>query len=134
MKLIKQMLDDKRIRFLITGGINTGFSFGVFSLVTFLGGIYQLATAVSLITTVILSYFLNKYFTFRQKERSGREIVVFCLVYLVSYVINNLMLYVLKDMWEINQYLSQLICVPIITIISFIGHNKFSFANKKQGQ
>jgi len=130
MKLIKKLLGDRRVRFLITGGINTGFSFGVYAFVTLFGGNYPLATAISLVSTVTLSYFLNKYFTFQQKKRSGRELLVFCLVYLVSYAINNLMLYALRDLWGVNEYIAQLICVPVITVISFVGHSKFSFANK----
>lgn len=63
-----KILDKKALRFVIVGILNTlvgsGIMFGLYNLA---GCSYWISSATNYVLTSILSYFLNKYFTFGYK-------------------------------------------------------------------
>ena len=71
MKKILSLFDGSMIRFIIVGVINTVIGtvimFGMYNL---LGINYWISTASNYILVSILSYYLNKHFTFKNKEKS----------------------------------------------------------------
>lgn len=125
--LIKKLLNDKRIRFLFVGGINTVVGYGAYALFIAAGLNPYLATTCSTIIGVINSYFWNKYFTFKQPKKSLSEIIRFVLVYAVSYAANLGLVYIFVDMMGMNSYVSGAVCLFVVTIVSYVGHNFFSF-------
>lgn len=127
-ELIKKLFERREIRFLFVGGINTAVGYGTFALCIFLGLHYTIAQLISTIIGVANSYIWNKYFTFKKKGRSLSEVIRFITVYAVSYVINLVLLYVLIDRMGLNEYLAGILGLFVTTLISYIGHNKFSFA------
>lgn len=124
---IKRLFEDKRIRFLFVGGINTFVGYSVFVICILIGFHYAIAQIISTIIGVTNSYFWNKYFTFQQKRKSKSEVVRFISVYAVSYVINLSLLYIMIDRLAISEYLAGLLGLAVTTLISYFGHNKFSF-------
>jgi putative flippase GtrA len=128
MRLIRRILGDKRFRFLLVGGLNTAVGYGSFALFTWLGMHYFYATTLATILGVANSYVWNKYFTFRSLKRSGWELVRFLSVYLVSYGLNLGAMRLMVDVWGVNQYAAGAISIAVTTVISYAGHNLFSFA------
>ena len=122
--------NDQRIRFLIVGGINTAIGYGTFVAVVFIGGHYLLANVIATIVGVSVSYLLNKYFTFRQYKKSVTEIMRFISVYAVSFMLGNVVLYVLVDLISISPYVAGAINLIFTTLISWFGHKYYSFRNK----
>ena len=87
---LKQNLDRTTGRFLLVGVINTLFGTSIMFLsYNLLHFSYWLSSALNYILGSILSYFLNKFFTFRSVATGGREVVRFILniafCYLVAY-------------------------------------------------
>lgn len=130
--LIKKLFGDKRIRFLFVGGINTAVGYGTYALFIALGLNPYLATTLSTVIGVINSYFWNKYFTFRQPKKSLAEVLRFASVYAVSYAANLGLVYIFVDRMGINSYLSGVLCLFVTTILSYVGHNFFSFKKAAQ--
>ena len=65
---IKSLIDAKLLRFIIVGLINTAVGTAImFGLYNLAGASYWASSAANYILTSILSFFLNKYFTFRNK-------------------------------------------------------------------
>ena len=124
---IKHLFEHKEIRFLFVGGINTAVGYGTFALCIFLGLHYVFAQLISTIIGVTNSYFWNKYFTFRKKDKSVSEVVRFITVYAVSYAANLGLLFLLIDRLKMSEYLAGILGLIVTTLISYIGHNKFSF-------
>ena len=124
---VKALTNDQRVRFLIVGGINTAVGYGTFATVIFLGGHYFLANFIATAVGVTVSYFLNKYFTFRQYKKSFTEILRFISVYLFSFILGNIILYVLVDIVSISPYLAGALNLIFTTLISWFGHKYFSF-------
>ncbi|HIE4563170.1 TPA: GtrA family protein [Stenotrophomonas maltophilia] len=71
------------VRFLISGGINTGATFALYWLLL-LWLDYRFAYAISFICGIALSYVLSTRFVFRTSF-SWAKVVMFPLVYLVTY-------------------------------------------------
>lgn len=78
------------VRFIIVGIINTLVGAGVMLFMYNIAGAgYWVSSALNYIAGSIVSYFLNKYFTFRQKQKSLRIVISFilniCVCYLLAY-------------------------------------------------
>ena len=85
-----RIFDRTILKFLIVGVVNTLFGTAVmFSLYNLAGCSYWISSAANYILGSILSFFLNKYFTFQNKERPWRQVVRFTVniaaCYLVAY-------------------------------------------------
>ena len=88
MKRVWQLFDDAMWRFLLVGVINTVVGTAImYALYNLVGVGYWLSSAANYILTSILSYFLNKHFTFRATERGWRPVVRFALNIAVCYVL-----------------------------------------------
>ena len=85
---MKKVIDWVTIKFLIVGVINTLVGSAVMFLLYngFHTG-YWIASACNYIIGSIVSYFLNKYFTFRSKEKSLREVITFAVNIVICYVL-----------------------------------------------
>ena len=75
-----RLIDKSIPRFLLVGVLNTLVGAGVmFLLYNAAGWPYWAATASNYLAGGVLSYFLNKYFTFRNRERSWAQVGRFAL-------------------------------------------------------
>lgn len=125
--LIKYYLEKRFIRFLLVGGINTIVGYGTFAIFIYFNYHYYFSYIMSYVIGIANSYIWNKLFTFKSKNKSYRELLRFISVYLISFVIGSIFLYTAVDMLKINEYVAGLINLIFVTLISWIGHNKFSF-------
>lgn len=88
--MISKVLDKTFWKFILVGVINTLFGTGIMFLFynVFHFG-YWVSSASNYVLGSILSYFLNKYFTFQNKDRSLKVLLVFALnismCYLLAY-------------------------------------------------
>ena len=89
--LVKRLWNSSFVRFALVGVINTLFGTTLmFVLYNVAHCADWLASATNYFFGSILSFFLNKYFTFHSKERSMREVARFVInivaCYLIAYV------------------------------------------------
>lgn len=73
-------------RFLIVGGVNTGFSYLAYLFLLWLSGWAVLAYSLTFLLFVPFSYFLNLKLTF-QTAHSGKKFFSFPLVFVVQYFV-----------------------------------------------
>ena len=90
MKKIQQLLDLTFWKFVLVGIINTVVGTTVmFVAYNALHFSYWVSSASNYIIGSIVSYFLNKYFTFQNKEKSAKQIAMFItnitICYLLAY-------------------------------------------------
>ena len=136
-KVVLRLLEDERVRFLISGGINTVIGYGLFALfelflgkyIGYLGSLY-----VSYALATILAFYLHRRFTFRAST-SGKVVVDFLRfqsVYVVSLLVNTAALPLLVEWFGLKPLVAQAVIVVITTAISYVGHKWFSFRRKAQ--
>jgi putative flippase GtrA len=127
-----RLLGDERVRFVLIGGINTvagyalfvAFELSVGHTIGYLGSLYA-----SYAIATLLAFYLHRRFTFRV-SKSGRVLVDFLRfqsVYVVSLIVNSVMLPLFVEWLGMNALLAQGIIVVITTAISYVGHKWFSF-------
>ncbi len=88
MKLPGKLLDKTFWRFIIVGVINTLVGTAVmFGLYNLAHASYWVSSAANYIVGSIVSYFLNKYYTFEHKGHTGRTLVLFTLNITVCYLL-----------------------------------------------
>ncbi|HEX5329496.1 GtrA family protein [Sulfuricurvum sp.] len=132
---MKQFLTrhEQKIRYLIVGGWNTLFGYGVFAALYFWFGNsmnYLWILSISFVISVANSYLGYKIFVFKTKGNIISESLRVYFVYGVSFVFNLITLPIFKEWLHLNVYLAQAL-ITIITIAgSFILHKKFSFGLK----
>ena len=86
--MIKKLLDRTFWKFILVGIINTIVGTGVMFLCYNVFHLnYWVSSAMNYIVGSIVSYFLNKYFTFRNKQRSWKIIIKFIINISVCYLI-----------------------------------------------
>lgn len=135
---LRTLVDAKLVKFLLVGVINTlvgtAIMFGLYNLA---GWSYWVSSATNYILTSILSFFLNKYFTFRSNGNSAREILRFAVNIAVCYgiaygVAKPFTLWVLSSATEtMRDNVAMLVGMCLFTGLNYIGQRFFAFAEKK---
>ncbi len=125
---------DKLFRFIIVGIINTVVGTTImFGLYNLFGCSYWFSSAMNYTLTSILSFFLNKYFTFKNTERSIKQVLRFALniaiCYLLAYgIAKPLVLLALSNTNErFQNNVAMLVGMCLFTGFNFLGQRFFAF-------
>ena len=112
------------MRFVVTGGINTAFSYGIYALCIFLGAGYAIASGVSIVCGVLFSYKTTSAVVFGRGYSGSlvRYIGSYVIVYLFSVLILKTM-----DEFGINAYLAGVLAAPPCAVLSFALLKLFVF-------
>jgi putative flippase GtrA len=106
------------ISYNIVGIANTIVGFSIIFLLMFSGVSAALSNVIGYAIGAVLSYYLNKKYTFKSTDKSKMQAVKFFLVLGVSYVLNFLTLQWLLGF--LNPYLAQLFSAIVYTLSSFL--------------
>lgn len=137
MKDGKCFFDGSMIRFIIVGVINTVIGSAImFGMYNFLHISYWISTASNYILVSVLSYFLNKYFTFKNNEKSRSQVVRFAVNIVICYLIayglaKPLILMILRgasERFRINA--AMFTGMVFFTVCNYLGQRFFAFSKK----
>lgn len=130
----KSIFDIEFLKFLLVGGINTLIGCGVmFLLYNFAHLSYWLSSATNYIAGGIVSFFLNKYFTFQNKEWSwkqvGRFVVTLVVCYLLAYGLAKplALFFLAKQPVFIQENVAMLGGMCLYTVLNYLGQRFFAF-------
>ncbi|KAA1186826.1 GtrA family protein [Paenibacillus sp. B2(2019)] len=133
-----KLTNNKLIRFLIVGVFNTILgAITMFLLYNYFGFGYWSSSALSYLFGGVISYFLNKTFTFKYGNFDYKSFFQFFLVSSVSYLVGfliskRLMLEIinllsLKFSVETNEQLAMLFGMGLYTILNYLGQRLLVF-------
>ena len=127
------------LRFLLVGAVNTLIGTVVmFSLYNLAKCGYWFSSAMNYVVGSIVSYFLNKYFTFQNKERSWRIVAKFIvnitICYLAAYgLAKPLVAHVLSGQTvNIQENGAMLVGMVLFVILNYIGQRFFTFKKTEE--
>lgn len=130
----KRILDKTFLKFLLVGVCNTLVGCGVmFLLYNLANWSYWPSSAVNYIAGSIVSFFLNKYFTFQNHEQSWRQVFRFAInvaaCYLLAYgIAKPLALRALSGQAaKIQENAAMLIGMCLYTGLNYFGQRFFAF-------
>ena len=128
------LIDAKTIKFGIVGVINTVFGTAImFGLYNLAGCSYWLSSAANYFFGSILSYFLNKNFTFQNKDSVSKTIPKFVLNILVCYILaygiaKPAALYALQNYSVvIQENVAMLVGMCLFVVFNYCGQRYFAF-------
>ncbi len=131
---IEKMWFDKvpeKLRFLLVGGFNTVFAYGVYAfLLKLLCLPYMLALAIQYFITINVSVFTMRYYVFESKGDFMAEFLKAWSVYLALFFVNTLGLSFLVEFCKIDELWAQGVYLIFSTIITYLLHKYFSFSKK----
>lgn len=137
MNLLKKYLDMTTIKFLLVGVVNTIVGTGLmFLLYNVFSVSYWISSASNYIVGSIVSYFLNKYFTFQNKEKSWKQVLVFALnitcCYLLAYgAAKPAVEYILSGAGEkVQGNVSMLVGMGLFLVLNYLGQRLIVFRHK----
>lgn len=133
-KLLKKLLDPSLFRFLVVGCINTAVGSAImFGLYNLAGCSYWFSSAANYVLTSILSFFLNKHFTFRSRSYSLAEVLRFAVNIAVCYLIaygaaKPLIRWLLSGASQsVRDNVSMLVGMVLFTGCNYLGQRFFAF-------
>lgn len=134
---MKRIIDKTFIKFIGVGIINTVFGTSImFISYNLLQFNYWVSSAANYILGSILSYFLNKYFTFQNKEKSVKLVLKFILnitiCYLIAYgVAKPVVKFLLHNMSKNVQENCAMLCgMGLFVILNYLGQRFGVFKEK----
>ncbi|NQX60251.1 GtrA family protein [Paenibacillus qinlingensis] len=120
------------IKFLIVGVLNTIVGYIVYFLCLRSFDLnYMFSLLIAHTLGVVHSYLWNSKWTFKSGSHTYKNLVKFMGVYVCSFLINLLLLYIMVNYLRINPLFSQVVALFITTVVSFIGHKFWSFKTNK---
>ena len=132
--MVRKWIDGTMLRFLMVGVINTLVGCGtMFLLSNWAHCSYWLSSAANYVVGGIVSFFLNKYFTFRKKEWSWSQVVKFAINVAVCWLLayglaKPLVLRILEgqSLW-LQENVAMLVGMCLYTALNYLGQRFFAF-------
>ncbi|GGH64005.1 membrane protein [Paenibacillus silvae] len=116
--LLTKHLNKEFLKFLISGGINTLATYLMYLLLLHFYN-YSISYSISYVAGIFLSYYLNSVFVFKEKI-SFRKFLKFPLVYIVQYLVNMLMMYILVEFAQMLAQIVPLVAMVVTVPITFL--------------
>ena len=117
------------LKYLLVGIINTIVGYGIIFSLMFIGISPEISNIIGYAIGIIVSYTLNKIYTFQSKAHPKKEFPKFVLSLLTSYGLNFLTLILCIHIFKINPYISQIISGAVYTLSGFVFLKYFAFRN-----
>lgn len=120
------------LKFGIVGSLNTIIDFVVYALLTSVGANYLLSQILSYSCGLLNSYFVNRTWTFKQKDKASmKEFIRFLAVNAATLSLTLILLDFLYTKQGLNLLLSKFLVTAIGTIFNFIGTKMLVFTKAK---
>ena len=133
LAVIRRLLRDERVRFVIIGGVNTVVAYLLFVLFELtLGGRYFLSLFLAYLLATMLAFVLHRRFTFGVTGRQSLivDFLRFESVYVVMFLLNAALLPLFIEIFGWPSLVAQAVIVVFTTVVSYLGHKFFSFRRR----
>jgi putative flippase GtrA len=133
-KVIVESIKERKIRYILAGGWNTVFGYGIGNGIYYgLGGKLHvlLVGALAYVISSTMSFITYKLFVFRTKGGWLSEYMKSYVVYGVTAGINIVLLWMLVDGVGVPFWLAQLIMIVFVAVVSYLSHSRFTFYRKE---
>lgn len=135
--MFKKLFDKTFLKFILVGVINTVVGAGVmFMCYNLFDCSYWFSSAANYVVGSIVSYFLNKYYTFKVKKRSPKYVLKFAanisICYLLAYGIAKPLAARLLSgaSVSIQENVAMLVGMGLFIVLNYFGQRFFAFKDE----
>jgi putative flippase GtrA len=131
--LLRRLLLDRRVRFLIVGGINVVQGVGWFSLLHLLLGQhvnYMVTLVLSYVPAILIGFWLYRTLVFDAEGHLLLDLARFTLVQGAALGINAVSLPFFHEIVRLPLVVSQACSIVVIIVFNYVGHLYFSFRRR----
>ncbi|WP_449394804.1 GtrA family protein [Devosia riboflavina] len=121
--------DIRLVRFLLVGGLNTLFGYGVFALMLWFGFHYSAASAIATVMGILFNFKSTGRLVFKSSDNS--RLVRFILVYIVVYGVNVASLALLLRA-DIGAYTAGLLLILPLALLAYFLNASFVFRSDEK--
>jgi putative flippase GtrA len=115
-------LDPKKLKFLLTGVLNTAFGYSMYAVLIYFKVEYLIALFLATVAGIIFNYFSFSKLVFKS-NRNWPAFGKFIAAYAVIYALNAALLSFLTRTLLFNPYIGQAICIPLSVLASWFLMN-----------
>ena len=120
--MLKKFINIEILRFIVVGVANTSNYYILYLLFLHVSHLnYMISHILAFLISMVGSFFLNSYFTYRTKP-TWKKFMQFPMTYVVNISVTTLGVYILVDLFKLNETISPLIAsfaaIPFTFIIS----------------
>lgn len=122
-KLIAQIM-----KFVLVGGLSFVFDFIIYYILTNFFSIYYLVAGFfSFSLSVIFNYLMSMKYVFKSKDdlKKSHEFVIFVTLSVLGLGLNLLSLYILVDLFKMNDLVAKVFVAGIVMIFNFVTRKIF---------
>ena len=120
----------EQLLYLVVGGWNTVFGYGIWALMQFLLGDrvhYLMVVLLAWPIAVLNAYLAYRYIVFRSRRPVLKELPRFSVVYFATLVVNLALLPVALQVLPFSIYGIQAVFFALVVVCSYLGHKYYSF-------
>lgn len=111
----------------LCGGLGVSTDYLAFYLALGAGVGYQGANALGYLAGTLLSFTLNRLFTFGMRDRVWQRLALFLAVACCGYAASALMLWLLVDLGGLDARLAKLLTLPMVVVLQFLLNRRITF-------
>ena len=139
ISFIKAMLQKKAIRYLIAGGTATVIDYLVFTVLvkgfgmaeTVVIGQLCLPNIIAMTVGMVISFFINKYWSFGSTRRGPLQFVMTVVLFLVNLTYSSAFITYAREDWGMDPLVAKLIITVVVMMVNFLLFNKLIFRMSK---
>lgn len=119
-------------RFLLVGVANTAFGYAIiFSVMYLMGASPEISNFVGYLAGLLLSYVLNRNFTFNSIQKRSVEFLRFLVVFCIAYAANFVALLFFIRVILVNPGISQILAGGVYIFASYLLNKYYVFARPR---
>lgn len=132
--MVKNLLRSQFIKYIIIGSLTTGLDFlFLYVLVEHFHLFYLASAIISIAVIFILSYSLNKYWTFcNQENKHFEQLTKYTLIHAIAWVINLVILTFLVEVFDMWYILAKVFATGAIIVWNYVFTKNWVFKQSKK--
>ncbi|HDX0899090.1 MULTISPECIES: GtrA family protein [Stenotrophomonas] len=128
---IRALASDPRLKqfiiYAICGGTGVTLDLTTYTTLIYFGWNYQLANAIGYAAGTLVSFLLNRHFTFKTYDQTLRRLALFFGTALLGYLISSALLYLLVAVLQLSPLVSKLVTLAVVLILQFSLNRAVTF-------
>lgn len=125
----------KILKYGFWGIVTTLYNIGIYNLLIYMDINYNTSNIISIITTKVLAYLVNKIYVFKSQTKkikdSLKEICMYLLTRGITALVEFFSVMILVEYINLNEIYSKYIAVIVVVILNYILGNKYVFKEQR---